>query len=347
MLRFTQFVVEDFDFILESSGSGSDAANKGPAFELSLMRQAHGGKHPDKHPNEEGLSPAEAHKEYHGRLSAERSKEIETAAKGAHQVLRDHLEKTKFAKKNEPISATWTSKPGQLARTTGNKKDKDNPGDTVLTNARGKHIAVSIKYGANPGLRSPGLKDISKMLKHPHDQDSIDSHKEGLTKMMGSHVRGSTQAERNNEFREAEKNPKAAAKVAKVKAESHNFRSGLASQYASAFNTNLSHSDHHDVVRRLLNAEPSGTKLIKLHHNPKTGTTSISDPVDEFERIHANTHHYSAEARGAKMHIYSHTHDGRKLHIATLSIKDKSSPMTNIAGSVQTGSGYKKAIATQ
>ena len=339
MLTFSDFLTENF----LTEALGATINSNGVAFETNLMKKTNGGAHPEKHENEEGLSPAEAHEKHHGSLSPEHQKSVIDGAEHAHNVLREHLHNIGFAKKTEPLNVHWTSKAGQVSKVTGNGEDRNNPGDSVITNKKGEHRALSLKYGSKPGLRSPGLKDLSKLMGTKHDQEKIDTHKKELKNMMGPHVTAEDQKTRNNQFREAEKNPKAAKHVAVTREASKVFRTSMAKDYTQGFNS-LSHEQHHDTVRRLLNAEPSGTPVIKVHHDPKKNKTEISDPVDEFKNIHANTHHYSAEHRGTSTYVYSHTHDGQKHHIATVNIKDKSSPMTTIGGSVSPGTHYKKAV---
>lgn len=331
------------EFLSEELKTGSKANSAGVAFETKVLRNLNGGQHPKLHPDENGMTPAEAHAHHTGNLEPEHHAQVESGAAQAHQVVREHLVKSGFLKsKNEAVDTHWTSKPGQVSKVTG-KEEKNNPADGVVTNKKGQHVGISFKYGENPGLRSPGLKDLAKITGHEHNQKQIDEHKKNLVKMMGEHVTSSKQSEQNKQFRAAEKEPKAAKHVEAVKEASRQFRTKMASDYATAFNKQ-SHEHHGVAVRRLLNAESSDTPVIKVHHDPKKNKTTISDPVSEFNKLHSNTSHYSAAASGTKMHVYAHSHEGKKYHIATIGIKDKSSPMTNIVGAVSHGKDYHKAI---
>lgn len=339
--KFLNYLYEEFLF--EELKTGSKANSAGVAFETKTLRRLNGGEHPKLHPDENGMTPEEAHNHHSTNIEPEEHANVERGAEHAHRMIKQHLLKTGFVESDkEKLTTHWTSKPGQVAKVT-KQKEENNPADGVVTNSRGQHLGISFKYGENPGLRSPGLKDLATLTGHKHNQEDIDEHKDSLVKMMGKHVSADTQKLRHREFRAAQKNPKAAKQVEAVKEASRQYRSKMASDYASAFN-NQTREHHTHAVRRLLNAESTPTPVIKVHHDPVKNTTSISDPVREFNNLDAKTKKYSAKASGTKMHIYAHTHDGETHHVATVGIKDKNSPMTNIVGAVVHGSGYGEAV---
>lgn len=344
MLHFSKFIAFLYEeFLSEELKTGSKANSAGVAFETKTLKRLNGGQHPKLHPDENGMSPEEAHNHHSSNIEPEEHAKVESGAQQAHHAIIEHMVKTGFVgSTKEGVSTHWTSKPGQVSKVTG-KDEKNNPADGVVTNKEGRHLGISFKYGENPGLRSPGLKDLASLTGHSHNQSRIDDHKKSLVKMMGKHVTSENQSERNKQFREAEKNPKAAKHVEAVKNASREFRSQMASDYATAFNQQ-SHEHHQHAVRRLLNAEATDTPVIKVHHDPKKNKTSISDPVGEFSKLDSKTSHYTAKASGTKMHVYAHTHDGETHHIATIGIKDKSSPMTNIVGAVSHGKDYQKVV---
>jgi hypothetical protein len=330
-------------YLKESAGAESNS--KGVFHELETLRHLNGGKHATHHPNEEGLTPAQAHHHHGAALGHELAHNIGKHSAETARVVREHLHKIGFLKtKTEPLKGTWTSKAGQVHRVTGHAADKTNPSDYVLTNKRGHHIGVSAKIGEKPGLRSPGLKDLDKLTKAPSLEHHITTHKNKLVKMMGHHVSaGAGQEQRNKEFRAAESG--AGHKQAEaVKAESLAFRTKMAKHYAKHFNA-LSHEEKHHAVRRLLNAEQAGTHYIKTHVDDRTGHIHVSDPVAEFHHMHKKMSHYSAEHSGTYMKIHAHDKAGKSYHIANLNLKDKSSPMTNITGAVSAAKDYHKAVA--
>ena len=344
-------IAEDIEILEE--GAGSTAAHMGPAFETSFIQQAHPKKeHPPKFSNEDNMAPAEAHAHHHGNLTPEHSAHIHAGAEQTYAAVHQHLQKHYGIGKNETLNSTWTSRPGQLSKVTGHTADKDNPGDALLSTSKGRHFAISLKVGEKPGLRSPGLKDLNKMAKiSPQTasakQEEIDTHKESLVHLANKGtgkskpITGTNQADRHKQFRAIEKSPEHANRVAAVKSSSLNFRSGLASHYATHFN-GLSHEDKTHAVRRLMNAEETPTPVIKAHYDTKKNKVNISNPVDEFKNMHSKVQKYHFSSKGTYMHVHAEDENGKLHHIAKISFKDKSSPMTNIVGAVSHGKDYEK-----
>lgn len=344
-------IIEELEILEEAAGS--TAAHMGPAFETSFMQHAHPNKeHPPKFSNEENMTPAEAHAHHHGNLTPEHSAHIHAGAEQTYAAVHKHLEQHHGVGKNETLNATWTSRPGQLSKVTGHAGDKNNPGDTLLSTSKGKHFAISLKVGEKPGLRSPGLKDLNKMAKIPEhtaneSQHAIDTHKEHLVSMANKGtgknklITGTNQNERNAQFRAIEKSPEHSERVAKVKKASSDFRTGLASHYATHFN-NLSHEDKTTAVKRLMNAEETPTPVIKAHYDTKKNKVNISNPHEEFNTMHSKVKHYNFSSKGTYMHVHAEDANGKQHHIAKISFKDKSSPMTNIVGAVSHGKDYEK-----
>jgi hypothetical protein len=345
-----QVMAEEYELLQEAAGS--TAAHMGPAFETSFMQHAHPKKeHPPKFSNEENMTPAEAHAHHHGNLTPEHSAHIHAGAEETYAAVHKHLEQHHGVGKNETLHATWTSRPGQLSKVSGHAGDKNNPGDALLSTSRGKHFAISLKVGEKPGLRSPGLKDLNKMAKIPEHiastkQHEIDTHKESLVGLANKGtgkakpITGTNQNERNTQFRAIEKSPAHAKNVEAVKKSSLDFRTGLASHYAGHF-SKLSHADKSHAVQRLMNAEETPTPVIKAHYDTKKNKVHISSPVGEFKNMHEKTRNYHFSSKGTYMHVHAEDHNGKMHHIAKISFKDKSSPMTNLVGAVSHGKDYQ------
>jgi len=346
MLIEAKYFLLDENLLSEAAGQGAATNSQGVAFEAAMSKELHHKKQfAEQHPNEDGMSAEQAHKHHMNNLSHDTQTAIASGAKKAADALRDHLHEHGLFDKNEKLTTTWTSKPGQLSKTVG-VEDVNNPSDIVLSKKdKSQHLGVSLKFGEKPGLRSPGVKDLSALSGIKHFQSEIDAHKEELAKDMGRYGGGANQNERNDAYRASEKsdNPKALATVARVKAKSLAFRSMMASRYASGL-SKLPADKAKDTVRRLMNAEETNTSYLKVSHNPKNGKTDISDPVQEFKDMHAKVKKYHFSSKGMYTDIHAEDKQGNLHHIARIGIKDKSSPMTNIVGSVAHASGYKKLV---
>lgn len=350
-VTFLEFL-EDSDYYLTEAakgGQGAAANSKGVAFETGLTAALHHeGKHAELHPNDEGMSAEQAYKHHMGKLPSEEQGNIKRAMKPSVEKLRQALHTAHGIDPKSKLTIHWTSKPGQLARSTGHEEDHNNPGDILVQDPKTKkHVAVSLKFGAKPGLRSPGLEDLHKMSGVPMDHDKIEQNRQELVKLGGKHTTGASAKERNDAFREAEKNPKAAKAVAAINKRSLEQRGELASKLAAGFNSNLSDEQKHAVVRRLLNAERTKTPVIKLHHDPKKGETHISDPVAEFENLKPKIRNYRFEHKGMYIDLHAEDHEGNTYHLAKIGIKHNSSPMTHVVGNVTHADGYKKLLAKE
>lgn len=339
MLRFLRYIKE-----MATGDQGAAANAKGVAFETALTRGLHHkGVFAESHPDENGMNAEEAHNHHMKVLTKEGQDEVHNSIKPSVEALRAHLEKHHGISKHDDLGVHWTSKPGQLAKTTGNAEDKDNPGDLALHHKKsGKHISVSLKFGAKPGLRSPGLKDLHKLANIESDDKAKDDHYkeiEHIGKNNGIH--GKTASLRNKAFRAAEKDPSKSESVKEINKKSLEHRSHVASRLAAGFN-NLNHEEHKNVVRRLMNAEQTNTPTVKLHYDTKKKSVHISDPVGEMDNIHKNTKKFHFEHKGMYVHVHAIDHDGKSHHIGVLGIKNNSSPFTHTVGNMSKGKNYDK-----
>ena len=328
-----------------AGGQGQSAAAKGVAYETALSKGLHHeGKFAEHHHNEEGMSAQQAHDHNMSKLPDSEKSNVEKSISPSVAAIRDHLAKHHSIPKNDPIAVHWTSKPGQVAKTTGKETDKENPSDLVVHHAKsGKHVGLSLKFGSKPGLRSPGIEDLHKLAHTQFDKDKLESNKKELIKMGAAHITGKSASERNASFRAAEKNPKASIDIANINKRSLEHRSEIAGNLANHFNK-LSHDEKHHAIKKLMNADKTDTPVVKVHHDPKKSATHISDPVAEFNDLHNKTKEYHFEHKGMYINVHAHDKSGNIHHIAKIGIKHNSSPMTHIVGNVTHGPGYKKII---
>jgi hypothetical protein len=341
MQLFKEFV----EYITEAGGAGEIADAKGKAFELELAKNLHPKQQYPKHHNDEtGRSPEAVASDLRNRLGHD---EYEKVSGHAAKAAKEYLAKTKHA----PSEVHWTSVEGQVSKTTG-KNDAGNQSDLVYKHGK-EHHGISAKYGSAPGARSPGMKDLASMsgMKHEHLQKLIDAHHEAIHSIMAPHVKSTSNAQRHKEFKEiasGAKGSKAKAASDLASKTSLEHRSAIAGHLANHF-SKLAKNDHAgmtEVVRKLTASHGTETPMMKVHHNPKTGKTDVSNPKEDFDNAMSKVKHFSVEHKGMYIHIHAHDHEGNKHSIAKLSIKNKSSsPYTNMVGSSSLGSGLKKLAA--
>jgi hypothetical protein len=340
MLTFKSFLTE-----MAKGEQGAKANSKGVAYETGLTAALnHNGKHPENHPDEAGMNAKEAHAHHMKSVEPEMQKKVKASISPSVNAIRDYMEKEHGIPKKNKLHLTWTAKKGQFAKTSKKEGDKENPGDMHAHDPKtGKSVGISAKFGGKPGLKSPGFEALHKLAGVKVDDEKQESNRKEIIKAGGKHIEGNTAEKRNESFRKAEKDPSKAKVVANINKKSQEHRAEIAGNLAAGFNKK-SHKEHEHIVRTLLNADKHATPVVKIHHDPTTGKTHISDPTGEFDKIHKNTKKYRFEHKGAYIHIHATHKDGTEHHIASVGIKNNSSPFTHTVGSVSSSGGYKKML---
>jgi hypothetical protein len=114
-------------------------------------------QHMEKHADINGLSPKQAHDKLKENFSKEQYNEINKRAKFAADDIRKKVGENNIARVH------WTSKPGDIKRSTGvDATQKEDPSDIMITTKNGKHVGISLKTSdktehvpiANPGIEA-------------------------------------------------------------------------------------------------------------------------------------------------------------------------------------------------
>lgn len=358
MITFKQLIAEAAEITAlyeakaaEDNESGKKADAKGKAFEIEFARNMHPKKqYPTHYRDEDGKRPEEIAAHLRELFGDERYNQISEHARIAAEHYRDHLHEQGHLKRSEnPDIIAWTSQRSDHKSFTG-KEDPNANADVMFRKGR-KYRGISLKYGAKPGLRSPGIKDLSAMMKVNHEavQNQIDGHMDDVHEGMKKHIKSTTAKARHEEFKEIVANGSPAAKKAAEVAlqKSRDFRAGMVHTYVNGFNK-LKPEEALNAVRRLSSSENTMFDHDKVHFDDKKGKVHISHPVNDFATIQSKVKHFSAEARGGYMIVHAHGHDGKKHQLLRVSIKNKSSsPYTNIVGSVSHGKDFHKLAAAE
>ena len=177
MLKFSDFLREDFSNYLFEDEQGiaepnSSSRNAGGVLhELLTGYYLNGGKrenvnepeaHMPKHVDIDGFSPHEAYLHYSKSLKPNQLEKAHELAQHAANYLREHVK----SGGDEISHVHWTSKPGDIERSTGiSSTQKEDPSDIVITTKGGKHIGVSLKRSGstrNVPIANPGSDSIHK-----------------------------------------------------------------------------------------------------------------------------------------------------------------------------------------
>lgn len=161
--RFSSFLSEDAD-----TKVSSDTAGK--LHELLTGYHLNGGRHMQKHPDKHSESPKQVHDRLKASISKEQYDHIHNKAKSAADDIRKKVEQNG----HKIHGVDWTSKPGDLHRTTGiHATQREDPSDIVVTTKNNNshiHHGISLKVSdtnnkhvpvGNPGIDSTlGGKEI-------------------------------------------------------------------------------------------------------------------------------------------------------------------------------------------
>ena len=170
MYSFKTFLTEEEMILILEAVS---ANTKGVLHELLTGYHLNNGKHMEKHPNAEGDSPKEAHDKLQKTISPEEYDTINRRAKAAAADIKKTV-------KGKISNVHWTSKPGDIERSTGIKSSqKEDASDIVITakhNNKPHYTGVSLKVTdtkkqvpiSNPGMEAThgGSEILEKHRQH-------------------------------------------------------------------------------------------------------------------------------------------------------------------------------------
>ena len=158
------YITGDSEYLNEEKNSGSAGADtKGKLHEILVGYHLNSKKHMEKHEDKEGDSPKQAHEKLKNKVTPEEYKKINNRAKLSADDIRKSVEKDGHKIHN----VHWTSKPGDIKRTTGiESSQKEDASDIMIhtkkqnktkfhgvslkvSDGASKHIPVS-----NPGMES-------------------------------------------------------------------------------------------------------------------------------------------------------------------------------------------------
>lgn len=341
--------------IYVETGAGGDAAGK--AFEVHVAKHIghilKGGDDPEAHypehfSDESGDTPHDSIAKQKEILGEHHHDIIEKHTRRMAYHIVNHLKK-RGINLDHTAKVTWTSKPKDLERLTGVKGVKGTS-DIVISHGN-NHYGVSLKYtasGSKPSLRSPGIKDLNETLSADHKrvENIIGKSKNAIDIQMKSHIGTGSNKIKHQRFKTLMKlSSSHPGHVAAQRAleSSKSMHRELAGHYSDSFNK-LGHDHKVSFIRRMIDAEEQPTiKPFRAGYDASKGESYVSNPTEDFEKIHKNTREYKAEQSGASVNIFAHHHDGTRTKIASFGIKNKgSSPYSGLAGRV--GDTTKKSI---
>lgn len=350
MLKFKKFINEnkdlerilqqiDEELIIEKKdalGHGSDAVEgkvsantQGVMHELLTGYHLNGGKHMEKHPDINGDSPEQAHDKLKATLHPNDYKKLNDKAKSAAADIKAQAEKDG----HKIHSVHWTSKPGDLHRSTNiEASQKEDASDVVV---RTHHASdkkkekpmfhgVSLKSGKDKNVPTSSLGIESS---GPKARDTFEAHRKGILTAHPALKSLTNKADRK-EWMKA--NPKAAEDIKKRNQETlHKVAKDLHHHLTTGSKETLVHH-----VRELLHAhktpmEEYGHNHIRhITYENKKGIQHHSvNPGNEYEHILKHPEHIEVSHSGGSL-SFKDKRTGKTFARHSMKYDSQSDPMS-------------------
>jgi len=303
---------------------------KGKLHELLVGYHLNGGKHMQHHVDKDGDTPEQAHNKLKDTIHPDEYKKIHERAKSAADDIKKRIE----SQGHKVTHVHWTSKPGDIERSTGIKaSQKEDASDIIVHSKKGnktKYHGVSLKVSdsstkhvpaSNPGIESThGGSEI--LNKHREELKKDHPDLEG----MGPKARREKMAS----------DPKFSADVKKKNAKTLNDISTNLHKKLSAMKP---HELVHHIKTHVLQSNP--TPLQDAGHEHIRHTTSTKrgnfehhsvEPDKHWHKIFNEPHNITVHHTGTGVSFH---HNGKKFASHRIKFNSQSDPMSSIKGSGQ------------
>ena len=341
MKNFKSFLAEQEYYLEEMINEAADDASKeggvsnntkGVLHELLVGKHLNGGKHLEKHKNENDETPQQAHDRLKKQIHPKDYERIHANAKSAAEHIKKHIESEH--KGHTVHEVHWTSKPGDTEKVTGHKaSQKEDSSDVYVTtkDKKGnvKHHGVSLKVSdkssknipsSSLGMESGG----SKAREHfeAHKKAILDAHPQ---------LKGKNKDQRKEI---AKADPKLHADVKKRNQE---LLHKVAHSHAAELQHHLDTGNHEHVVKHIREvlhahktpAEEKGHSFIKhtTYQTAKGVQHHTSKPSEDHEHILKDHKNISVKSSGGSVHFY---HNGKKFASQAHKFDSQSDPLSSL-----------------
>lgn len=319
----------------DSSREGGVSNNtKGVLHELLVGKHLNGGKHLEKHENERGESPQEAHDRLKSQIHPKDYEKIRRNSESAANHIKEHLAKNHPGQKIHQIH--WTSKPGDTEKVTGHKAtQKQDSSDIYVTtkNSKGKlqHHGFSLKVSDKTNKNIPS----SSLGSRSSGSAAADHLREHRKDILAAHPKlvGIKDAARRKEI--LKNNP---AMKEDIKKRNLALLRKVAHSHAAELQHHLDSGNHEHVInhiREVLHAHKTPAEADgKAGHTFTKHTTyqtakgvqhHISKPSEEYEHILKDHKNIKVVASGTQVHFY---HNGKKFASQSHKFDSQSDPLS-------------------
>ena len=306
---------------------------KGVLHEILVGKHLNGGKHMERHENEHGETPEQAHKRLKDSIHPNDYKKIDANAKSAAAHIHKNLEASHPGHKITAV--THTSKPGDTEKVTGVKAtQKEDSSDVYVTTHHPKHgtihHGVSLKVSDKSSKKIPS-SSLGMESGGSKAREHFNAHKKAILKDY-PHLAG-----KNKEARkEVQKNdPKMQADVKK---RNQALLHKVAHSHAAELQHHLDTGNHEHVVKHIREvlhahstpAQQSGKATFQKHTTYQTAKGvqhHAEDPSQEHEHILKDHKNITVKSSGGSVHFY---HNGKKFASQAHKFDSQSDPLSSL-----------------
>jgi len=307
---------------------------KGKLHELLVGHHLLGGKHMSKHADKSGDSPKQAHDKLKSTVHPNDYKKINARAKSAAHDIKSKVE----VNGHKIHDVHWTSKPGDLHRSTGiHASQKEDASDVVVTTHHPKtkaivHHGVSLKVTdssskhvptSNPGIEYAG----------PNAKKHLEDHRKSILKKHPELKKASNASERKGMMKA---NPAIHEFVKTKNTETlHKVAKDLHHHLNSIPKSELVHHIKHILHSKSTPMEKEGHKHIRHTTYSSKGEFNhhSMNPGSHHEHIYRDSRNITVHHSGTSIHF---KHNGKTFGRHAIKFSSQSDPMSSIKGSGQT-----------
>jgi hypothetical protein len=357
---FKRIKLQEFKEFITEASSSSLRDPKGKLFELLVAKHMHSmGKFPDSF-RENNKPPEQVHDDLKPKIHPDEYDKINHGASVTAQHILKTLHKTNqpgIENKNNKYhignnsTVSWVSNPTDYKKlmdkhNTTDRSTKSNA-DIVLTHHSKDnvtHHAISLKYSSRiPTESGPGLKNLETHMatKDTPLQDISNKSNEKINKIIKEPNRKLA----IGSFKGLPRDSESSMKIQEI---SLKGLTDIAKKYHLGLkkpSDGETPDQHQKRLSGIVNSL-SGVGVTHDHthyrvrYNPDRDTVKMSNHNKTHKKIMREVNTIIPVHSGTSVHFHGITHRGNQIHLGTLNVKRRDSPLSNIQGNYKLGNIY-------
>lgn len=314
----------------DQGGAGADA--KGKLHELLVGYHLRGKKHMEKFKDKDGLSPKEAHDSLKSKVHPDEYKKIYNRAKEAADHIRHHVE-THHGHSIENVH--WTSKNGDIKRSTGVESTQKQDASDIVIHARDKRGKVRY-HGVSLKVTDTNKKHIPVsnpgMASMHNAEHTLENHRKNILRKFPD-MKGMSVKERKEHVKKYPHLVGAALKhmhaktLNKIASDTHKHLSSMSTEDLA-----------HHIKTHILQAHPTPLQQ-QGHHHLRHTTYKSSDGQNHFHGLNPHEHYASYLTDHKQLSVHKSgtslifKHGGKTIARQRIKFTSQSDPLSGIKSS--------------